>query len=182
MIVLGQVSPQSLGITLTHEHLSIDYGKFYTEAPQQLQDYLTEKRKITLANVGVLRQYPYSSRYNLDLRDNDACEAILKDVALFKKWGGGTIVENSSHGLSRDLEFCHEVAQKTGVNVVVGTGHYLAAVQSESALNLSLEALSDQYSKEIITGVDLRGDGKEIIRCGLIGEVGSGWPLNSTDI
>lgn len=63
-----------------------------------------------------------SSAYNLNLNDDDAEKAVCKDVELFKEAGGGTIVENSSHGLKRDISFMKKVSQLTGVNVIAGTG------------------------------------------------------------
>jgi len=176
--VLGPVAPKSLGFTLTHEHLSLDFGKFYHCAPDNLKSYCEEKQKITLGNVGVIKQYPYASRYNLNGCDEEWYNKVLEDVALYKKWGGGTIVENTTHGIKRNLDFYHEVNERTGVHVVVGTGHYVAAAQTPDTLALSIEQLSDLYTKEIISGVDERGDGKKIIKCGFIGEVGSNWPLN----
>lgn len=131
-----------------------------------------------MGNVGVIKQYPYASRYNLNGFDEDWYNKVLDDVALYKKWGGGTIVENTTHGIKRNLDFYHEVNERTGVHVIVGTGHYVAASQTAETLALSIEKLSDLYTKEIISGVDERGDGKKIIKCGFIGEVGSNWPLN----
>jgi predicted metal-dependent phosphotriesterase family hydrolase len=43
-------------------------------------------------------------------------------MKLYKQFGGGTIVENSSHGLQRNITFLKEVSQKTGVHVIAGTG------------------------------------------------------------
>jgi len=175
--VLGLREPQSLGITLTHEHFQLDYHKFYSDPPQQLESYLAEKEHIKLSNVGFIRQYPYSSYFNLNLQDEESRSKVLEDVELFKKWGGGCIVENTSHGLKRDLDFCYEVSEKTGVHVVCGTGHYLSNVQTDSTHAMSIEALSDLYTKEIlIGGTDLKG--KHVVKCGFIGEVGSGWPIN----
>jgi hypothetical protein len=43
-------------------------------------------------------------------------------MELYKQFGGGAIVENSSHGLQRNARFLKEVSQKTGVHVIAGTG------------------------------------------------------------
>lgn len=174
---MGVTSPKNLGITLTHEHLSLDFHHFHSCAPLHLENYVTEREKISLKNLGVLRQYPYSSRYNINFHDEDTHDSVLEDVKLFKKWGGGTIVENTTCGINRNLEFCREVAEKTGVNIISGTGHYIAATQTESERSLTIEAMADIYSKDILVGVDFKGNGKDFIKCGFIGEVGSGWPL-----
>lgn len=174
--VLGAVPAETLGITLTHEHLSLDFCHFYSEAPEYLQSYVTEAEKIKLENLGVLRQYPYSSAFNINFYDKETQESVEEDLKIFKKWGGGTIVENTSHGLKRDLKFYREMALKTGLNIVAGTGHYLELTQSRSERLLSLEAMVKLYAKELTTGIDTN-DGENSIKCGIIGEVGSGWPL-----
>lgn len=169
-----------MGKILTHEHLSLDFEKFYFEAPKHLMEYVTDQ-KITIQNLGVLRQYPYSSRYNTHLNDADSHEKVIEDLHLLKKWSGGkcTIIENTTYGIQRDLKFYREAAKQTGVNVVAGTGHYLEMTQNKSDLSLSLEQLFALYSKEIVTGVDVSAaqDGSDIIKCGFLGEVGSNWPI-----
>ena len=39
-----------------------------------------------------------------------------------QKNGGGTIVENTTLGIKRDINFYKNVAKETGVNVIAGTG------------------------------------------------------------
>jgi len=54
--------------------------------------------------------------------DEDAHRAVEYDVALFKEHGGGTIVENTSHGLNRQLKLMKHISANTGVKVIAGTG------------------------------------------------------------
>lgn len=175
--MLGTISPASLGITLTHEHLSLDFGDFYCDPPRHLQSYVTETEKIKLENLGILRQYPYSSQFNIKFYGEETHESVAEDLQLFKKWGGGTIVENTTYGLKRDLKFYQKMARTTGVNIVAGTGHYLELTQSPGERLMSLEAMINLYTREVITGVDISENGTNFIKCGVIGEVGSGWPL-----
>lgn len=176
---MGAINAETLGHTLTHEHLSLDFSNFYRAPPAHLNTYLNTA-EIKLGNVGFLKQYPYGSLYNLDFHtteDQLTHTNILQDVTLYKQWGGGSIVENSSHGLKRNLPFLYEVAQKTGVNIIAGTGHYVKEVQDEAALKLSIEQMVELYRKDMVDGYDLSGDGKTIIKCGIVGEVGSVWPI-----
>lgn len=129
-----------------------------------------------MENLGYVRQYPYSSLDNVRFYDEDARNAALKDIELYKKFGGGSIVENSSHGLKRNLEFMVEAAKKTGVHIIAGTGHYVHNLQQEDHLKMTVEQMTDLYSKEIITGVEVEGVG--MVKCGFIGEVGSVYPLH----
>lgn len=85
--VLGPVSPESLGRTLTHEHFALDFNKFYTPPPNHLADKFIDD--ITLGNVGYLKQYPYSSKYNLTFYDQQTLNAVCSDIKNYKKHGGG---------------------------------------------------------------------------------------------
>ena len=39
-----------------------------------------------------------------------------------QKYGGGTIVENTTVGIHRDIKFLKDASEKSGVNIVSGTG------------------------------------------------------------
>lgn len=170
-----------MGFTLTHEHLSVLCENFYTPGPDHLKGFVTERKKISLDNLGILRQYPYSSRYNIIFNDDETHEKVIEDLKLLNKWvvGNCTIVENTSHGIHRDLEFYREAAKRSGVNVVAGTGHYVEEFQRTSALSISLEELNDLYTKELVAGIDVSmfQDGSDMIKCGFLGEIGSSWPI-----
>lgn len=168
------MSPDQLGRTLTHEHFSLDFDYFYNAPPAHLDAYLNTD-EIRLDTVGFLRQYPYGSRYNVRFCDSDTHQKVLDDVALYRKWGGGTIVENSSHGLKRNLPFLVEVARSTGVHVVAGTGHYVYNTHEPDVLSLSVEQMVSVYRTELTEGC--AGSGGDV-KCGFIGEVGSGWPIH----
>ena len=169
--VLGGKDPNELGRTLTHEHLALAFDTFYVQPPSHLKRFLNDK--IELRNLGALRQYPYSSLCNLKFNDEDAMDAVLEDVKFFREFGGGTIVENSNHGLKRDISLMKRVSNETGVNVITGTGYYVAATQSASDLSLSTEDMYNVMLKEMTIGCDECPD----VRTGFIGEVGSTWPI-----
>ncbi|KAK2588330.1 hypothetical protein KPH14_004347 [Odynerus spinipes] len=171
--VLGNKKLDELGRILTHEHLALDFATFYVPPPDHLQGFLNGK--IELGNVGFVRQYPYSNRYNVKFNDADSAKAVLEDVKLFREFGGGTIVENSNHGLKRDLPLMKRVSEVTGVNVIAGTGHYVAAVQSPTTLNLSVENIYNLIVREMTEGCEECPD----IKAGFIGEVGSTWPIEN---
>lgn len=166
---------------MTHEHFSLDFHKFYCEPPQQLSKFFTEgaNAKIHLKNAGFVRQYPYGSKYNINFEDGDTHRAVLEDVKLFKEFGGGSIVENTTHGINRDLKLMYKVAQSTGVNIVAGTGHYLEMTQKPETLNMSLEQMVALYTSEVLDGiaVQLSPSAAVTVKCGFIGEVGSVYPI-----
>ncbi|XP_033221328.1 phosphotriesterase-related protein [Belonocnema kinseyi] len=168
--VLGPVNVSLLGRTLTHEHLAIDFEPFYVAPPVQLQNFFDAN--INIQNVGFIKQYPYSSSTNLQL-NSDSEEAVLQDVKLFKEHGGGTIVENTSHGIKRNIPFMKRVSRESGVHIIAGTGHYVALTQSAQSLSNSEERMFDLIIKEMTEGCEESMD----VKAGFIGEVGSAWPI-----
>ncbi|XP_052741871.1 phosphotriesterase-related protein isoform X1 [Bicyclus anynana] len=169
--VRGDVTPQVLGRTLTHEHLCMKFTHFYREPPREIENNFNEG--ITCSKVGYIRQYPYSSKYNLLLNDDDARDAVTSDVQLYKALGGGTIVENSTVGLERDIEFYKKVSETTDVHIVAGTGHYIADVQADNTLQSTKEDLYNHMLQEITVGcVDY-----PTVRAGFMGEIASVWPM-----
>lgn len=131
---------------------------------------------IRLETSGFVRQYPYASRYNLRFCDEDTHASVLDDVRRYRSWGGGSIVENSSHGLQRNLPFMREVATATGVHVIAGTGHYVHSTQTAAALRLGVEQMVELYTRELTVGCNAAE--ADVVRCGFIGEVGSVWPIH----
>ncbi|XP_055847843.1 phosphotriesterase-related protein-like, partial [Episyrphus balteatus] len=172
--VLGPISPNLLGRTLTHEHLEVDLEKFLCPPPNEFKEFF--EKKISLETIGYVRQYPYSSFENIKFCDEESRSAVKKDIALYKKYGGGGIVENTSIGLTRNLELMVDIQKETGVNIIAGTGHYLHDHQTSDHLAMTVEQMVDLYSKEIITGIDVPNVGP--VKCGFIGEVGSGYPIH----
>ncbi|XP_064652011.1 phosphotriesterase-related protein-like isoform X1 [Lineus longissimus] len=171
--VLGPLAPSALGVTLCHEHLSIDIRYFVekSQPPEHIKHlkYLP----FCLENVDKLKDHPY---FNVDnMRTDDEHDAILEELIYFKKNGGATIVDNSTVGMKRDVEVYREFARKTGVNVVAGSGFYHepgVAASQPSVLAMAVEEMSEVMLKDLTEGCD----GTDI-KCGVIGEVGCSWPL-----
>lgn len=169
--VLGEVKPESLGRTLTHEHMHMEFTHFYREPPKQLSGKFINN--INIQNSTYIRQYPYSCKYNLVLDDKDSLEAVTYDVEEYKKFGGGTIVENTTEGLKRNIDFMKHVSKKTGVHVIAGTGYYISDVQSNKNLSATKEELYKHMKTELLEGcID-----HPSVRAGFMGEIASVWPI-----
>jgi predicted metal-dependent phosphotriesterase family hydrolase len=103
---------------------------------------------------------------NADHILNDRDLAIVEATA-FREAGGGTIVELSNRGLSRDPAGLQEIARATGLNIVMGAGWYREPYYDPSLVRVSIEALTEQTIADLEEGVDESG-----IRAGIIGEIG----------
>lgn len=160
----------------------MNFDKFYCEPPKTLLHFFNENvnEKIHLKNAGFVRQYPYGSKYNINFEDEDTHRAVTEDLRIFKSFGGGAIVENTTCGINRNLKLMYNVAKELDLNVIAGTGHYLGMTQTTNDHKLSVEEMVKIYCDEIENGVGVQITETENvnIKCGVIGEIGSGYPIS----
>ena len=78
-----------------------------------------------------LFDFRYSHDDNLVFNDAESESAVVESVEMFRRHGGGAIVENSTFGLNRKTSFLKEVSLKTGVHVIAGTGYYVGPSQKQ---------------------------------------------------
>lgn len=169
--VCGVVDPDVLGKTLTHEHLFMQFDVAYT--PAREHEKQLEQCEFSMENLGWIRQNPYSHKSNIKFNDPSTTAAIANEMATYKKFGGGTIVENSTKGLNRNVNFMRELSKNHGVHIIAGTGYYVNAAQDKQTLKESVEEMADFMAKELTVGSEECAD----IKCGIIGEIGCSWPL-----
>ncbi|RUS86596.1 hypothetical protein EGW08_005612 [Elysia chlorotica] len=166
--VQGELRPDDLGVTLTHEHLYIQVPSFYTPPKDKLSKTLSTA-PFEMKNLGWIRQNPYTHVPNLTFEGEDT--AVKEELLFFKENGGQTIVENTTMGIYRDLKKLKSLADSTGVNIIAGTGFYVDGAQTESVrVGYSEEKMAEHMRQELIDGV-------EGVQCGIIGEVGTAWPI-----
>ena len=161
--VCGEIDKKDLGTVAPHEHVLLDLTAFYQELPVPgIEDPATQK--VEMWNLGILSRDCFALKDNTIL-DNE--EDQTEEVAFFKRAGGGTLVDASLPGIGRDPHVLLRVAQKTGLNVIMGTGFYVGATHPEALQFMSERQIADIMVKELTEGVD----GTDI-RAGYIGEIG----------
>ncbi|XP_041039045.1 phosphotriesterase-related protein [Carcharodon carcharias] len=170
--VQGLIDPRQMGRTLTHEHLTMSFAFCYSPPPPG-QEACSEM-PIVMNNVYWLKQNPYSHKGNLLL--NEEIEAVKEELLHFKKLGGGTIVENTTAGICRDVKALRRLSQETGVHVIAGAGFYVGETHSLETRSTTVEKLTDILVNEILHGAD----GTDI-KCGVIGEIGCSWPMMESE-
>jgi len=159
--VLGPIDPGELGITLLHEHVLIDAIPGWWQEPSEPKARAWANKPVTIEKLGYLRHNPLGIRDNLIIDD---VGIATKELDLFIKAGGQTIVDLSIVGLydqRQRVEGLVEISQNTGVNIICGTGFYL---------HKSLE----QIIKDIDSGI-----AESNVKAGIIGEVGTSFPITS---
>jgi phosphotriesterase-related protein len=108
---------------------------------------------------------------NAEVLRVDDLEEAVEEVTAFARHGGRTIVDATSIGIGRDPLALAEISSRTGVNVVMGAGWYVAESMSADLAERSVESMAEQIETELAVGVGGTG-----IRAGFIGEVGLSWP------
>lgn len=163
MTITGPVPSDALGQTLMHEHLQNDCTCWWNPPTDPAREYLVDA-PVSIELLSELRQDPFVNKHNIALDDLDL---TIAEVHQFTAVGGKTIVDPTCRGIGRDPVKLRRISAKTGVQIVMGAGYYLASSMPEEAARLSVDDIADQIVAEALTGVD--GTDSKI---GLIGEIG----------
>lgn len=92
----------------------------------------------------------------------------IEEVRAFRAAGGRTIVDCTSEGLGRDPGALLRVSEATGIQVVMGAGHYRRPYLDEARLDrMSVDQIAEGIVRDLTEGVEDTG-----IRAGIIGEIG----------
>jgi phosphotriesterase-related protein len=184
LTVTGPIPPDQLGHTLTHEHLFID---FTSPDDQPAKWTMAGRTKpvgatdVAFYNAPLTMEMTAAVMLGKPNRDNwllnDEALAI-REVAEFKRRGGGSIVDVTSIGLRRNPEGLRRIARATGVNIVMGASWYQKAWHPADMDDRTVESLTAEIVRDVTVGVGDTG-----IRAGVIGEVGTtGNPLTGNEL
>ena len=172
--VLGDIDPADLGVTLTHEHLLIQFGRWRREARATLGRAAPsderDREPITLDTIGWVRRYGGMHTNNSLLDD---VELAIEEAQRYKAAGGGTLVDATNPDLGRDPEALRRIAEATGLHLVMGSGHYVNSNHPLDMDERSEDALCEEFAGDVISGCD----GTDI-RAGIIGEIGLEAPMH----
>jgi phosphotriesterase-related protein len=174
LTVHGPVAPSTLGETLMHEHIFIDFQLPMPEPSPHATAVGISHEKLSLANLAAVR----AGVWNQDddsLRDFDTSYAEPLD---YKRGGSGTIVDVSNIRLGRDPTALFRMSHATGLNIVMGAGWYQKRYHPLNMDRLTLEEMTAIIVRDIAVGVD-----GTRVRSGIIGEIGiNGNPLTPNEI
>jgi phosphotriesterase-related protein len=167
MTVLGPVGADSLGIALLHEHLWIDARPL-----QAVHGYAAGSQATwDVETAAEARWNPGVHPGNYQLTDVDL---VVAELAPFVAAGGRTIAEMTPASLGRSAERVREIAERSGVNVIQGTGQYLEPVHEPWVAEASEAEIAARLIRDATDGIDDTG-----IRAGIYGEIGTSNPVRS---
>ena len=170
--VLGPIEPGTLGTTLTHEHLLIDLSVIFTP-PVEASARDLFYAPLTPETLGYIRFHHAPHYDNSRLLD---VETAIDEAALYKQYGGVSLVDATSIGIARDPVGLARISRATGVNIIMGAAFYVDPAHPDYVSGSSEEELAEQIVRDVTEGVDGTG-----IRSGVIGEVGCSWPLTPNE-
>ena len=167
--VLGAVRAAELGVTLGHEHVFFDLRCYFTRSEDDPDGVMAEAA-LAPERLWWIRTHPMNSRVNLV---QEELEVAVEEVGLFREAGGTTLVDVTTVGLSPKPEALADVARRTGVGIVAGTGFYIFGSYDKEVLEWEEARLADFFRRELLEGM-----GGTTVRAGLIGELGVSNPAS----
>ncbi|MBE7036633.1 MAG: hypothetical protein E7403_05005 [Ruminococcaceae bacterium] len=159
---LGKISKDEIGVASSHEHIFIDM-RGCVDVTGHEPDYFNEK--IGMANRGLVFSDPYA------ILDNALLEGVddaVKEMEYFKNSGGNTIIDCTLDEIGRNPSALKEVSLRSGVNIILGCGHYYHKAHFPYVKDAKTEELADEMRKDILEGI-----GETDIKAGIIGEIGT---------
>lgn len=123
LTVLGPIDGKDLGVTLPHEHLTIDHVKANFTEPKDPADREMAYKPVSYEILHWLRYNRTENKDNLGLPEE---KKVIAEALHFKRAGGGTIVDVTNRGINRDPKTLVRISKATGLNIVMGSGYYLA--------------------------------------------------------
>ena len=122
--VSGRLDSAELGRTLVHEHVMVGFPGWWLD--------------------------PRRPRFQRD----EAMGRVVDAFAQLRDFGVRTVIDPCPMDMGRNVEFCAEVAQRTGVNLICATGVYYEKAGSAYIFqSMSVEEITDIYVQEIEQGV-----------------------------
>ena len=169
--VLGTLPAAHLGPTLLHEHLYIDLEVWLTPSATDEARYLAEQ-PVGPAIAEALVRDPFSVRDNLHLDDEDLACAELHPFACA---GGRSVVDLTLPDIGRDPARLRRLAERTGLAIIMGCGHYIDGAHPPSLRDEPAERIADRLLRELTHGVAVPHGPP--VRAGVIGEIGTSDPI-----
>lgn len=171
--VRGPIAPEALGVTLAHEHLLLDLRALWDEPETQERRRLAET-PITATSRGDWVGNPYESRDNLLLDDE---QAAVSELELYARAGGRSLIDLTVDGLDPKPQALRRISERTGVQIVAGTGVYRSVAHPPWVTSASVEELAARFVTAIEAGIA----GTDV-RAGVLGELGTSSPILPDEI
>jgi len=166
--VLGAINAEDLGVTLPHEHFLIDLTVRF-QNPIRISDRAMSLKPVTLENLGWIHYHPMSNIDNLQVMDE---QTAINEGLHYRYAGGKSVVDMTNIGIGRDPLAMARISRATGLNIIMGSGYYTEKTWPPG-IKVNEEIMTEEIVHDIKVGVENTG-----IPAGMIGEIGTEWPIS----
>ena len=160
--VLGEINENELGVCSSHEHVLIDMRGCVNvtgnEPPLFYKNMEPSDRAEVICD-------PYAILDNA-LQDN--IDDAVAELEYFKLHGGDTMLDCTPDEIGRDPLALREISKRSGVNIILGCGHYYHKAHFPYVKDAGVEELAEEMHQDLTVGIGNTG-----IRAGFIGEIGT---------
>ena len=171
--VLGDIPVTELGVTMCHEHLLVDQRSVSFSEPEDRRDIELARRPVSLEIFGWVQ---WNWTHNLDNLVLDDESIAIEEAKAYRIAGGHSLVDCTLPGIGRDPEALRRIASAAGLNIIMGAGYYVEPTYPPCVAGMSEQAITDEIIADVRVGV-----GPERVRAGVIGEIGSSWPMTELE-
>ncbi len=172
--VLGPIPASDLGVTLSHEHLLCDQRHVTFKEPADPEERELARRPVSLE---ILHWIQLNWGSNLDNLVLDSEPAAIDEALWYRGAGGDSLVDCTLEGLGRNPHALVRIARASGLHIVMGSGYYVAPTHPPQVARMTEDEITAEIMREFTAGVADTG-----ICAGLIGEIGSSWPLVAEEV
>lgn len=160
--VLGEINENELGVCSSHEHVLIDMrGCVNINGNEPPLFY----KKMEPSDRAEVICDPYAI---LDNALQDSIDDAVEELKYFKEHGGDTMLDCTPDEIGRDPLALKEISERSGVNIILGCGHYYHKAHFPYVKDAGVEELAEEMHRDLTEGIGNTG-----IRAGFIGEIGT---------
>jgi phosphotriesterase-related protein len=95
-------------------------------------------------------------------------DLTLQELQHYKDAGGVTLVDQTNRGLGQDPLAVKEMAERSGLNIILGSGWYREPYYEPYLYRWKTDQIAEQIVRDVSEGIDDTG-----VRAGVIGEIGA---------
>lgn len=162
--VTGNIDPEELGVTTTHEHLIFDMSRAWYDEPDSSYERKRANEPVSMDTIGYIRQNMMSHKDNMIM---DSFDEAADEISRFYRAGGDTIVDLTPKNTGGDPEQIRALSRATGVQIIHGTSFYTRAAHPERVDSMDIAAIEDEFVNDVTHGFGNTG-----VRAGIVGEIG----------
>jgi phosphotriesterase-related protein len=95
-------------------------------------------------------------------------DLTLQELLRYRDAGGATLVDQTNRGLGQDPLAVRDMAERSGLNIVLGSGWYREPYYEPYLYRWKTDQIAEQIARDVTEGIDDTG-----VRAGIIGEIGA---------